>query len=1052
MNYYRICRLFLNSLHIFSSSKSKTATSKKKQNQSVSKYFQSKKELKNDDSSQKSTPKKSDPKNKFNDSADDFRSPMPIAKNRNLTWKLNQPKQKTNKKSKSKAKNCTLEIIKDNFEGGDENPEHLQMAIALSKSSYEAEYGHNCELQNNVPDIGEILQNVKPTNLERFGFKKSKPTIAVECRNLQKPEVSRKGRGGLKYITPILDIRTPEERESIIESKITFISSQPNIAIKKPSKSLLTSLKLQEVKSENYTIFGLDNLYGKNCFYVEDLLLEKNQNKCGFLLKDWSLIPGRDKSPPKIPSHITENSDKRPLKMDLCIESLLEHRDLVIEVTNEKLSRSPKPFSTNLPPNNIRDGAKNISRSIYGSSITTSKDSGVSSSGQYSSFSTNRSISPDLFSSDDEYDYSASKNKIQATSPQVDNNNIEEDKNNLESLDLRLDDDDTPINRSNSSLRPAGFYSLDEFEDQMDEGGLSCGFKEPNSDEERVSSPKCIAKNTDIEYSTCSYDVGKNMSSPESMTDLSFTKNISIRSGSECYSPKSTVSNSHSEILQDSFHNIDTADTKSIAKNLPNFIDGGLSTFQRSMGDVQFNPSVNNFEELKKSSCSLSLNSISFPKSSSSDNENSIDSVDTSVDTASMGSILESDKSGNLVESDRYLGKLEFKETTLTLEDPETDCAISFHNHDDMVEVAAMPINDKTNTAPDFSPIVETLLPQQNHSFIEILDDSSSDLVYETKPSKSPFFDDYKFDPKKSPTNNSTPLTTTRLSSIRMSTAFNSAELNITDYVTQILNKEHHSFDNPKINEDMPSSQDFVDEELNYSCHCATPVRPAREVIFEEDMPKPEAPLSIIEAISTPNKYIIKTENITPMPNYDKMATPSINKELQKMGIKPLKRAKGSKLLKYIYESTHPLIGSVDLIEASDSESQGKIIKRRKRKQEVGVKNETALTDVYHNPSIEIVGDLLLQNEKPENLIFERKQSAKILSCRVPLQIVWHNFLSCNPTIKENILLYEPLHLESLHELLKEQGFKFHAQDLLTFLDKKCITIRTNQNRGKKHR
>lgn len=79
------------------------------------------------------------------------------------------------------------------------------------------------------------------------------------------------------------------------------------------------------------------------------------------------------------------------------------------------------------------------------------------------------------------------------------------------------------------------------------------------------------------------------------------------------------------------------------------------------------------------------------------------------------------------------------------------------------------------------------------------------------------------------------------------------------------------------------------------------------------------------------------------------------------------------------------------------------------------------------------------------DLIFERKQSARIHSCRIPLQIVWHNFVQNNPDIYENILTYEPLQLEVLHAMLKEQGYKFNVQDLLSFLDKKCITIRTNQ-------
>lgn len=77
--------------------------------------------------------------------------------------------------------------------------------------------------------------------------------------------------------------------------------------------------------------------------------------------------------------------------------------------------------------------------------------------------------------------------------------------------------------------------------------------------------------------------------------------------------------------------------------------------------------------------------------------------------------------------------------------------------------------------------------------------------------------------------------------------------------------------------------------------------------------------------------------------------------------------------------------------------------------------------DLKHNNAI-------CFSELPENLIFERKQSAKIHSCRLPLQIAFYNLLSCNPDIKEKILLYEPLQLEELYMMLKNQGFKYHIK------------------------
>lgn len=184
-----------------SSSKAATKTSKAK-SPSISKYFQKnneqdKKELENQANSD--TPpknnKKVDSKNIFNNSAsdDDFKSPMILRKRNNLAWKLNKdPKQqkttpKKRKKKKVKTRNSTVQIIQENFKNTEANPEHLQMALALSKSTYEAEHGHSCDAasKEETPNISQILQNAKSTNLERFGFKCDKRTLDVENRRIR---------------------------------------------------------------------------------------------------------------------------------------------------------------------------------------------------------------------------------------------------------------------------------------------------------------------------------------------------------------------------------------------------------------------------------------------------------------------------------------------------------------------------------------------------------------------------------------------------------------------------------------------------------------------------------------------------------------------------------------------------------------------------------------------------------------------------------------------------------------------------------------------------
>lgn len=115
----------------------------------------------------------------LDDSLDDFKSPVAIKTPSQTTWNLNKNPPKTRTTGRKKvAKNSTLEIIKENF---GVNGEHMQMAIALSKSTYEAEYGHSSDSasKTETTDLSAILQNVKPTNLEQFGFKSAKSVLPV---------------------------------------------------------------------------------------------------------------------------------------------------------------------------------------------------------------------------------------------------------------------------------------------------------------------------------------------------------------------------------------------------------------------------------------------------------------------------------------------------------------------------------------------------------------------------------------------------------------------------------------------------------------------------------------------------------------------------------------------------------------------------------------------------------------------------------------------------------------------------------------------------------
>lgn len=93
------------------------------------------------------------------------------------------------------------------------------------------------------------------------------------------------------------------------------------------------------------------------------------------------------------------------------------------------------------------------------------------------------------------------------------------------------------------------------------------------------------------------------------------------------------------------------------------------------------------------------------------------------------------------------------------------------------------------------------------------------------------------------------------------------------------------------------------DEELNYSCCVSEKIK---HNVYDDDIEYPlelaevRTPERNTEAVSmeTPgNDVVIKTHDVTPMGNYNEMDTPERNKELDKYGLKPLKKSKSKNYL-----------------------------------------------------------------------------------------------------------------------------------------------------------
>lgn len=976
----------------------------------------------------------------------DFQSPKP-EKVKTLKWKIKKavvtPRKKRGRKKKQQS-NPTLKIIEDNFKHS-ENPEHLQMAIALSKSIYDQE----CQIKGQAlaneetPNISDILSSHnKPSLLEKYGFTSHKSVLPVNQKRILEPHAKSKSR--FKYITPILNIRTTEEQQSIIDAKIAII-----LAENKPETSYenckLNTNKISSTILERYIpkrkIF-YSEYNSDNDFYVDELDFSKSNIKCGYLLRDWQSIPCREVSPCRETSSCRNNRSEKLTKLT---EPTNSHQDLFsMQDRKECYIDEEKLMSAKCEDDNIIIH----NRQSDFPSIVLNK-------------SPVRTISPDLFGSDVE-----SENEALDLSPiislkQYSFSNSHKTKKDSLSIELARS---SKSNRENSIIDIIDLTN-DNLKDFL--------YKPSNNSTIEVGNKNI--KNTVNIYNLDDFEndnnLGDNTIISENLDRLANVENVNMNLSLN----KLSISLDHNPDIKYDQRNVNTVASEN---TLPNnyFSEECITQFNYNLRSEN----KDRIEDISNSE--LSLNGNGTPKKYTRTNNKTSSNCKAdklNITTAIINLDDSENDNGNTVILENWdnLSNVRNVKTNFSLNKLNISIHHDNDNKDDQCNVTKIVASEDTLPQHYFENFSEVSIMQ----FDENLRSENEDKV-ETMSNFHPLHISLNETPKKqSKINYETSVNCTA------DKFCNSAELNITHYIDNMLNQENYSFDDinsepgnlntyenmqEKI-ENVPGSQGsqnstISDEELNYSSYfgkCKNIAEPnieiednhtinsaiANNTSIEKAMKSSDKVSHSCQQKLTPNKLVIKTDNVTPMPNYDAMSTPILHKELDKFGLKPLKRTRGTKLLKHIYESTHPIVNIHKQLDSDGSDTEeNRKTKKIKLTNVTGLPNNHSVSSDPFISLIEIVGDCILENEKLEDLIFERKRSVKISSCAIPLQIVWHNFVSSNKNIRQSILLYEPLQLETIHMLLKEHGYKFHIQDLLTFLDKKCITIRTVRKSNQK--
>ncbi|XP_053987642.1 uncharacterized protein LOC128881019 isoform X1 [Hylaeus volcanicus] len=181
-------------------------------------------------------------------------------------------------------------------------------------------------------------------------------------------------------------------------------------------------------------------------------------------------------------------------------------------------------------------------------------------------------------------------------------------------------------------------------------------------------------------------------------------------------------------------------------------------------------------------------------------------------------------------------------------------------------------------------------------------------------------------------------------------------------------------------------------------------------------------------------------DNVTPLPNYNDMKTPELHAELCKYGLKIQKRDRAIKLLTHIYNELHPIICTIPteietefaIISSDDEEPP-------KKKTNYNKTNDNYMDDykyeLQHSQESIVSTQLQFENLEPTITTDNTQNIKDVFSALIKVKRELHN----------NILTYEPLCIEALYSILKEEGFNCNINTLVNFLDEQVIFLFLNK-------
>nr|CAI5846840.1 unnamed protein product [Callosobruchus analis] len=979
------------------------------------------------------------------------------------TPKVTKRMTKTIKKQVKKKPKCRSQKIDTIFRKAqgpindcDVNPDHMQMAIALSKSTLDQENPEESKhlaAEDSQLTFERSYDQKLGNMLERYGFKstrsicKSGPVLNHE-KGSQRKKYPR-----FKYS---LLSTTKEDRNLLIEKKISAILSQFQTNIdNKMAKSMIFSnlLKSYHVKqSRLVNVQSFDINEDISNYYILNLNLPKSDSSCGCLLKDWKVIPGRELSPSDGDQIPRDLLSENYTNIAFDFETTNSNGSLQISVSsrgNKKVESDQTPSyeiheENNSPANRNNCSMKEMKEN---NSFVDIKEIDVGSIGSKQVEVNNESLNcfsttldnigeiKKLYpiSHDQQSDISMENSKLTTVSQKY-----QSFSNKQELSESVNEEENTKSSEPHVYCCSPDLFSSDDDGDDL--GNLEKYTKfqaspETNYDQkgieyfESFSADSCtlsqeMYKSSNVEqHNSISYEMARvspvndDQNQSDKVIVISDSDDDSAIVANEENKEKAKTSDDHTEETS-SPHKLDTNSCGDSGKC---YIKNDLKYFESFSAD-----SCTISQDMNKSSNLEKFKSVSHEMVGAvivNDDQNEGDKLIVSLDRDEDSAIVANKENKEREKTNHYQ-----TEETCSLHKYDTtnrgigkhscnraELYINYNESFTEIKLNLTALNSKSNQLKGTGKIENPTIQNQE------LGIKNEYLETKRENSRSPL---------NCISNNLTTdieLDIPRCSSTSKvySPSFNSnSKLNVTNYIENMLGEDYITdkdlgvAQNKEISPSQSSSDSIIisDEELNCTkIQCSTP-----EACCNYNEPNDDDPNNIAcgpitnmpidsknkvvvqdenrikqdtAPVTPKNKLFIKTRDVTPMPDYDHMTSAEIVEELKKFRVKPLKRQRGITMLKYIYECTHPMIPTNDKYK-DDEEEENRIFKKRRKDNSEGSYNKDNRTEMK-------CGDVVCKNEITE----------------------------CNPELRKSILLYEPLHLNSVYAMVKEQSnCKFHIE------------------------